>query len=55
MAIYFYKINEEYGCFSNFAHYDFELNGKRWMISEHYRPIFRHFGGCAEYGLMEKF
>ena len=19
------------------------------------RPIFRHFGGCAEYGLMEKF
>ncbi|MDE6566226.1 MAG: NADAR family protein [Lachnospiraceae bacterium] len=36
MAIYFYKINEEYGCFSNFAHYDFELDGKRWMTSEHY-------------------
>lgn len=36
MAIYFYKINDEYGCFSNFAHYDFELGGKRWMTSEHY-------------------
>ena len=36
MAIYFYKINDEYGCFSNFAHYDFELDGKRWMTSEHY-------------------
>lgn len=36
MAIYFYKINDEYGCFSNFAHYAFELDGKRWMTSEHY-------------------
>lgn len=36
MAIYFYKINDEYGCFSNFSHYDFELDGKRWMTSEHY-------------------
>lgn len=36
MSILFYKINEEYGCFSNFAHYDFELDGKKWMTSEHY-------------------
>lgn len=36
MAIYFYKINDEYGCFSNFAHYGFELDGKSWMTSEHY-------------------
>lgn len=36
MAIYFYKINDEYGCFSNFAHYGFELDEKRWMTSEHY-------------------
>lgn len=36
MAIYFYKINDEFGCFSNFAHYDFELDGKKWMTSEHY-------------------
>ena len=36
MSIKFYKINEEYGCFSNFAHYGFELEGKYWMNSEHY-------------------
>ena len=36
MAIHFYKINDEYGCFSNFAHYGFELDGKWWMTSEHY-------------------
>lgn len=36
MTIYFYKIADEYGCFSNFAHYSFELDGKRWMTSEHY-------------------
>ncbi len=36
MAIYFYKTNDEYGCFSNFAHYGFELDGKYWMTSEHY-------------------
>lgn len=36
MSIKFYKINEEYGCFSNFAHYGFELEGKYWMTSEHY-------------------
>lgn len=36
MNIYFYKINDEYGCFSNFAHYEFELDGKSWMTSEHY-------------------
>ena len=36
MVIYFYKVNEDYGCFSNFAHYGFILDGKTWMTSEHY-------------------
>ena len=36
MAIFFYKINEAYGCFSNFSHYGFEMDGKWWMTSEHY-------------------
>lgn len=36
MAIYFYRIQDEYGCFSNFAHYGFELEDKWWMTSEHY-------------------
>ena len=36
MAIYFYKTNDEYGCFSNFSKHGFELDGKYWMTSEHY-------------------
>ena len=36
MAIYFYKVHDAYGCFSNFAHYEFELDGKVWKTSEHY-------------------
>lgn len=36
MAILFYKVDEKYGCFSNFAHYGFELDKKYWMTSEHY-------------------
>ncbi|MCQ2534224.1 MAG: NADAR family protein [Clostridia bacterium] len=36
MSIKFYKIDGPYGCFSNFSHYAFELDGKRWMTSEHY-------------------
>ena len=36
MAIYFYRVSDKYGCFSNFSHYDFELDGKIWATSEHY-------------------
>ena len=36
MAIYFYKINDKYGYFSNFLHYGFELDRKWWMTSERY-------------------
>lgn len=36
MSIYFYKITDKYGCFSNFAKYGFELDGKFWETSEHY-------------------
>lgn len=36
MAIYFYRTNEKYGCFSNFSHYGFNLDGKWWSTSEHY-------------------
>lgn len=36
MAIMFYKVNDEYGCFSNFSNHGFELNGKYWSTSEHY-------------------
>lgn len=36
MTILFYKINDEYGCFSNFSHHQFIINGKIWRTSEHY-------------------
>lgn len=36
MSIRFYKVNDEYGCFSNFSRHGFELDGKYWMTSEHY-------------------
>lgn len=35
-TIYFYKVNEKYGCFSNFSAHPFMLVGKRWATSEHY-------------------
>lgn len=44
MTIYFYKTNEKYGCFSNFAHYGFELDGKWWMTSEHYFQAQKFYG-----------
>src|SRR5204863_5118997 len=34
--ILFYRINEPYGEFSNFAPYPLELKGKVWPTSEHY-------------------
>lgn len=36
MAIYFYRVNEPYGEFSNFAKYSFHADGKQWPTSEHY-------------------
>ncbi|MFF2875007.1 NADAR family protein [Gottfriedia sp. NPDC057991] len=36
MTIYFYKINHEYGCFSNFSPHGFVLDGQYWNTSEHY-------------------
>ncbi|SFJ10577.1 NADAR family protein [Thermoflavimicrobium dichotomicum] len=36
MPIYFYRINEEYGSFSNFSPHPIELDGKKWPTTEHY-------------------
>ncbi|HEY7156864.1 MAG TPA: NADAR domain-containing protein [Gemmataceae bacterium] len=35
-VINFYRVADEYGCFSNFAPYPIMLDGKRWPTSEHY-------------------
>ena len=36
MTIHFYRVNEPFGEFSNFAKYPFEADGKIWPTSEHY-------------------
>lgn len=36
MTIYFYKVNEPYGCFSNFSPHGIDLHGTHWQTVEHY-------------------
>lgn len=36
VPIYFYRVGDPYGCFSNFAPYPIELDGKKWLTTEHY-------------------
>ncbi len=36
MVIKFYRVNEAYGCFSNFSKHGFVIDGKYWSTSEHY-------------------
>ena len=35
-VINFYHVSDEYGCFSNFAPYPIQVDGKQWQTSEHY-------------------
>lgn len=48
MVIYFYKTNDEYGCFSNFSKHGFELEGKYWITSEHYFQAQKFVGTESE-------
>lgn len=36
MAIYFYKADQPYGCFSNFSPHQVIIDGKKWPTVEHY-------------------
>lgn len=36
MTIYFYKVWEPYGCFSNFSPHGIEIQGTYWSTVEHY-------------------
>jgi N-glycosidase YbiA len=36
MTIYFYKVWEPYGCFSNFSPHGIEIRGTYWATVEHY-------------------
>ncbi|WP_414526747.1 NADAR family protein [Nodularia chucula] len=36
MTIYFYKVWQPYGCFSNFSPHNIEIQGNYWPTVEHY-------------------
>ena len=52
MTIYFYKVEEPYGCFSNFSPHGINLGGKDWPTVEHYYQAHK-FLGTQDEPLME--
>lgn len=40
----FYKVTDEYGCFSNFSPHGFYLEGQFWKTSEHYFQAQKYVG-----------
>ncbi len=46
--IRFYRTNEEYGCFSNFAPYPIVIDGILWPTSEHYFQAMKFEGSRHE-------
>jgi N-glycosidase YbiA len=47
MTIYFYKVHDPYGCFSNFSPHGIHLDGKDWKTVEHYYQA-QKFEGTAD-------
>lgn len=47
MTIYFYKVDEAYGCFSNFSPHQIYLQGTKWPTVEHYYQA-QKFVGTAD-------
>jgi ribA/ribD-fused uncharacterized protein len=48
MTIYFYKVEEPYGCFSNFSPHSIYLNGQNWLTVEHYYQAQKFVGSVNE-------
>lgn len=44
IVIYFYRVSEPFGCFSNFSAHGFEKDGKYWATSEHYFQAMKFVG-----------
>jgi len=36
MPILFYRVNEPFGCFSNFSRHPVSIDGRTWPTTEHY-------------------
>ena len=52
MTIYFYKVGEPYGCFSNFSPHAINLRGQIWPTVEHYYQA-QKFWGTENAALMD--
>ena len=52
MTIYFYKVSDSYGCFSNFSPHSIVMQGQYWPTVEHYYQA-QKFEGTPDAGLME--
>lgn len=48
MTIYFYKVWQPYGCFSNFSPHPIEIDGTYWPTVEHYYQAQKFAGGEDE-------
>jgi ribA/ribD-fused uncharacterized protein len=44
MTIYFYKVDEPYGCFSNFSPHGIRRKGLHWPTVEHYYQAHKFIG-----------
>ena len=52
MTIYFYKVNEPYGCFSNFSPHPIHIQGEYWPTVEHYYQA-QKFAGTRDEPIIE--
>lgn len=52
MTIYFYKVSDPYGCFSNFSLHPIEVDGIYWQTVEHYYQA-QKFVGTDNVGLFQ--
>lgn len=48
MPIYFYKVQDPYGCFSNFSPHPIVMAGVEWATSEHYYQAQKFMGTVDE-------
>src|SRR5262249_31524571 len=53
-VINFYRVNDEYGCFSNFYPAPIVMAGKTWPTSEHWFQAQKFVGTSAEQEMAEK-
>jgi N-glycosidase YbiA len=49
MTIFFYKVCEPYGWFSNFSPHSIDLDGYHWPTSEHYYQAQKFVGTSCQY------